>query len=198
MTALEFWYDFHSPWAYLAATQIEGLAARHGLGVRWRPLHLPKLNAAIKGRRPLEENPAFVAWYKQDLQDWADLYGVVVRYHPAYPLKPARALRAAIRADELGAAASFALDVFRAYWTEGRDISDLGVLGELGAGCGLDRGEIMRAAQDDRYRHILEANTKEAIARGVFGVPSIFWNEKLFFGNDRLVLLERWLNGRAG
>ena len=198
MMALEFWYDFHSPWAYLAATQIEGLAARHGLGVRWRPLHLPKLNTAIKGRRPLEENPAFVAWYKQDLQDWAALYGVVVRYHPAYPLKPARALRAALRAEELGAVAGFVLAVFRAYWTESRDISDLEILGNLATECGLDRADITRAALGECYSSILEANTKEAIARGVFGVPSVFWNEKLFFGNDRLALLERWLSGSAG
>ncbi len=197
MTALEFWYDFHSPWAYLAATRIEDLAGRHGLGLRWRPLHLPKLNAAIEGRRPLEENPAFVAWYKQDLQDWAALYGVVVHYHPDYPLKPARALRAAIRAGELGAAAAFALAVFRAYWTESRDISDLAILGDLAAACGLDRDEITHAALDDRYRQILEDNTKEAIARGIFGVPSIFWRKKLFFGNDRLALLERWLGRGA-
>ncbi len=194
MTTLEFWYDFHSPWAYLAATQIEALAQRHGTGVQWRALHLPKLNEAIKGRRPLEENAAFIAWYKQDLQDWAALYGVTVRYHPAYPLKPARALRAAIRAGELGGAAPFALAVFRAYWTESRDISDLHVLGDLAAACGLDSTGIARAAMDDHYRHILESNTQEAIGRGVFGVPSIFWKKKLFFGNDRLGLLERWLS----
>ena len=89
MTALEFWYDFHSPWAYLASTQIEALAQGHAAQVVWRPLHLAKLIATIDGRRPLEENPAFVAWYKQDLQDWAALYGVSLRYHPAFPLRPA-------------------------------------------------------------------------------------------------------------
>jgi 2-hydroxychromene-2-carboxylate isomerase len=193
MSGLEFWFDFHSPWAYLAATRIEGLAARHGLSVRWRSLHFPRLNEAIKGRRPLEENPAFVAWYRQDLQDWADLGGVTIRYHPDYPLRPARALRAALCADERGAAAPFSLAVFRAYWSDSRDISDLEVLGELAATCGLDRAEITRAAEDDRYRRMLEANTSEAIGRGVFGVPSIFWQGKLFFGNDRLALLEHWI-----
>jgi 2-hydroxychromene-2-carboxylate isomerase len=193
MTALEFWYDFHSPWAYLAATRIEGLASRHGLGVTWRPLHLPRLNEAIKGRRPLEENPAFVAWYKQDLLDWAQLYGVAIRYHPAFPLKPARALRAAIRAGELGRGGDFALSVFRAYWTENRDISELAVLGDLASGLGLESADIMAAAIADRYRDMLEANTKEAIKRGIFGVPSIFWRAKLFFGNDRLALLEQWI-----
>jgi 2-hydroxychromene-2-carboxylate isomerase len=197
MTGLEFWYDFHSPWAYLAATRIGDLAARHGLALAWRPLHLPKLIQAIGGRRPLEENSAFVSWYKQDLQDWAQRYGMLLRYHPDYPLKPARALRAAIRAGEQGAAGRFALGVFRAYWTDSRDISDLNVLGGIAAACGLDSAAIMEAAVDEAYRRRLAANTAEAIDRGVFGVPTVLCQGKLFFGNDRLEFLEYWL-GRAG
>ena len=191
---LEFWYDFHSPWAYLAATRIEALATRHEVSARWRPLHLPRLIEAIGGRRPLEENAAFVAWYKQDLQDWAELYGITIRCHPNYPLRPARALRAALRAEELGAQPAFALAVFRAYWSESRDISDIGVLTGIGTACGLDGALIGAAATDDGYGRRLEANTREAIGRGIFGVPSIVCRGKLFFGNDRLDLLERWLD----
>ena len=108
--ALDFWFDFHSPWSYLAAEAIEALAARRGRGVRWRPLHLPRLIEAIGGRRSLEESAAFVAWYKQDLEDWAALRGVTIRYHPHYPLRPARALRATLYADGQGEAAPFARD----------------------------------------------------------------------------------------
>ena len=151
MSELEFWYDFHSPWAYLAATQIEALAARHGLPVAWRPLHLPRLIEEIDGRRPMEENGAFLAWYKQDLQDWAELYGVSLRYHPDYPLRPARALRASLRAAELGQAPGFALAVYRAYWSESRDISDLETLGEIATACGLDAAAIRAAATDKAY-----------------------------------------------
>jgi 2-hydroxychromene-2-carboxylate isomerase len=190
---LEFWYDFHSPWAYLAATRIEALAGRHEVAARWRPLHLPRLIEAIGGRRPLAENAAFVSWYKQDLLDWAELYGITIRYHPDYPLRPARALRAALCAEELGAAPAFASAVFRAYWSESRDISDIGVLSEIGASCGLGGASIRAAATDAGYGRRLEANTREAIGRGIFGVPSIICRGKLFFGNDRLDLLERWL-----
>lgn len=194
---LDFWFDFHSPWAYLAATQIEALAARHAIGVRWRPLHLPRLIDAIDGRRQLEQNAAFLAWYKQDLQDWASLYGLSLRYHPNYPLRPARALRASLRAGELGRAKPFILAVFRAYWSEARDISSLEELARIGAASGLDGSEIARAAADDAYRQRLESNNSEAIERGLFGVPSIVCRGKLFFGNDRLQLLESWL-GVAG
>ena len=197
MSALEFWYDFHSPWAYLAATQIEALAARHGLPVTWRPLHLPRLIEDIDGRRPMEENGAFLAWYTQDLQDWAELYGVSLRYHPDYPLRPARALRASLRAAELGQVPGFALAVFRAYWTESRNISDLETLGEIATTCGLDPAAIRAAATDKGYAKRLEANTREAIERGVFGVPGIICRGKLFFGNDRLGLLDRWLGGEG-
>jgi 2-hydroxychromene-2-carboxylate isomerase len=197
VTAFEFWYDFHSPWAYLAATQIEALAARHGLASAWRPLHLPRLIEAIDGRRPLEENSAFLAWYKQDLQDWAELYGLNLHYHPAYPLRPARALRASLRAAELGQAPAFALAVFHAYWSESRDISDLETLGELAIACGLDSASIRAAGTDKAYGERLEANTREAIERGIFGVPSVICRGKLFFGNDRLGLLDRWLGGEG-
>jgi 2-hydroxychromene-2-carboxylate isomerase len=197
VSELEFWFDFHSPWAYLAATQIEALAARHGLAVAWRPLHLPRLIEEIDGRRPLEDNSAFVAWYKQDLLDWAELYGLGLRYHPDYPLRPARALRATLRAGEMGQAPAFALAVFHAYWSESRDISDLETLGEIAAAGGLDPAAIRAAAGDKGYPKGLEANTREAVDRGIFGVPSVICRGKLFFGNDRLGLLDRWLGGEG-
>jgi 2-hydroxychromene-2-carboxylate isomerase len=193
MTELDFWYDFHSPFAYLAATRIEDIARRHGVSVNWRPLYLSRLIDAIGGRRSLEENAAFVAWYKQDLQDQAAFHAISIRYHPGFPLRPARALRAAIRAGELGAAAPFSLAVFRAYWTDNRDISDLAVLGELATASGLDARDIELAATQDAYRERLEQNNAAAIAAGVFGVPTVIWRGKLFFGNDRLDMLERSL-----
>ena len=187
---LSFWFDFHSPWCYLAAEHIEDLAARHGLCLEWRPVHLARLNAAIGGRRPLEENPAFVAWYKQDLQDWAALQGLQVRYHPDYPLRPARALRAALYAIDRGQAGPFVRRVMRAYWREGRDISDLAELASLATEAGLEAAAASEAAVSEGYKARLATNTEVAIAAGLFGVPSFVFRGKLFFGNDRLAMLE--------
>lgn len=193
--SIEFWFDFHSPWAFLAATQIGALARRHGLDVDWRPFHLPRLSEAIGGRQPLEENAALVAWYRQDLQDWAALYGETVRYRTDFPLRPARALRAALYATEVGAGEAFILAVFRAYWSANDDISDLAVLSRLAAICGIDGAAVAAAAQNDRYKAMLESATQQAIDVGLFGAPTMRWQGKLFFGNDRLALLDRFLGG---
>lgn len=195
--SLDFWFDFHSPWSYLAAEQIEALAALHGRTVAWRPMHVARLIAAIDGRRPLEATPAFVRWYGQDLQDFAALAGVTVRYHPNFPLRPARALRAALLAASQGAGGIFARRVFRAYWTESRDISDLGVIAGIGDDVGLDGTALAAAAEDPVWKAALEGNNAEAESRGLFGVPTVDADGKLFFGNDRLPLLHYSLGGSA-
>jgi 2-hydroxychromene-2-carboxylate isomerase len=134
-----------------------------------------------------------VRWYQQDLQDWATLYGIQIRYHPAFPLRPARALRATLFAETQNLETPFALAVFRAYWTDSLDISDLAVLGSLGATVGLEAGEIAAAAEDPIWKQRLAANTDEAANKGIFGVPTVDAGGKLFFGNDRLEMLERYL-----
>ena len=194
---LEFWFDFHSPWSYLAATRIEDLAQRHDVQVIWRPVHLANLIDRIDGRRVFDENPAFLTWYKQDMQDWADLYGITMAYHPDFPLRPSRALRASLHAAGAGAASAFAVRVMRAYWSEGADISDVAVLARLGADVGLAPDEIVSAANDPALKSQLERNTDEAVQRGLFGVPAAVIDGKIFFGNDRLTMLDRYLGGDA-
>lgn len=190
-----FWFDFHSPWCYLASTRIGAIAARHGAVVRWRPLQLARLIDAIDGRRVLDENPAFVRWYKQDLQDWAALYGLTAAYHPQFPLRPSRALRASLHAADEGVAEAWVVRVMRAYWSEAADISDPDVLGRLAAEVGLDPAGMVEATVSEARKAMLEANTCEAIEGGVFGVPSFVVDGKIYFGNDRLMMLDRHLGG---
>lgn len=191
---LTFWFDVHSPWSYLAAHRIGGIARRHGLEVLWRPLHLPRLSEAIGGRKPLEANPAFVAWYMQDLRDWAEVQGLPVSYHPHYPLRNSRALRACLYAADQGRAEVFVKRVLKAYWSEAGDITDLDRLAAWGVECGLNGAGVRSAAQSETYKARIETNTKDAIAHGVFGVPTVDTGEKLYFGNDRLDLLDLHLS----
>lgn len=190
MTGLTFWFDVHSPWAYLASFRVGDVARKHGLPLRWRPLHLPRLLDEIGGVKPLEATPARVAWFRQDILDHAELLGVPLRYHPQYPLRNSRALRACILADEQGMAEAFVRRVLAGYWAEAADITDLDQLARWGAEAGLDPQAVKDAAVSEDYKQKLDDNTAEAMARGVFGVPTLDTGSKLYFGNDRLDLLD--------
>ena len=191
---LTFWFDVHSPWCYLAAHRVGDIARKHGHELLWRPLHLPKLQERIGGRKPLEENAAFVAWYQQDAQDWAALQGLPLSYHPNYPLRNSRALRACLYAADQGKAETFVKFVLRKYWSEAGNIADLDLLSAWGVSCGLDGEDVRKSAQSEAYKLRIEANTEEASMRGVFGVPTVDTAHKLYFGNDRLDLLDLHLS----
>ena len=193
-----FFFDVHSPWSYLASTLIGPLARRHGVPILWRPIHLANLMDRIGGMRPLDQNPARVAWYRRDLADRMAQHGLAYDPHPDYPLRPSRALRACVYAAEQGRADAFVRAVMRGYWSEKRDISDLAVLQAMADDVGLGLRPVAEIVADDRYRVAVTRNTDDAIACGVFGVPSFILRGKLFFGSDRMDLLDAALGSRSG
>lgn len=195
--SLTFWFDVHSPWVYLAAHRIGDLARKHDLPLLWRPLHLPRLLDQIGGLKPLEATPARVAWFRQDIVDCAEEQGLPVRYHPQYPLRNSRALRASLFAADQGKAEAYVLRVLKGYWSDAADITDLDQLARWGEEVGLDPQAVRDAAVSEVFKDRIEANTQEAIARGVFGVPTVDSGSKLYFGNDRLDLLDRHLSRAA-
>ncbi len=191
---LKFWYDIQSPWSYLTANQVSRIARRHNKTVEWLPFQLPRVVKAIQGRKPLEESPAFVSWYHADLQDWAQMEGLEIVFHPEYPLRNARALRVCLYAKDEDAVESFSLALYQAYWSAALDITDIAVLGRIAQTVGLDPEAAMDAATNREFKARLEANTQTAIDRGVFGAPTIDFDNRLFFGNDRLPMLERHIS----
>jgi 2-hydroxychromene-2-carboxylate isomerase/predicted thioesterase len=193
---VEFFFDFHSPWCFLAIDRFVQIAAKHGCPIVWKPMHLANLIDRIDGRKPLEASGAFVRWFMQDMQDWARQRNIVIRYHPDFPLRPSRALRCSVYAAQQGKAHEFVRATMHAYWSESRDISDLSTLGEIGASVGLDARELATAGMSSRYKELVEQNTNDAIGRGVFGAPSFLANDRLFWGNDRLEMLDHFLGNR--
>jgi 2-hydroxychromene-2-carboxylate isomerase len=181
-----FYYDFSSPFAYLGATQIERVAQEQGATVRWRPILLGALFKQIGTPDvPLAEFPAAKkSYYLRDLVHWAAHWGVPFRWPSRFPMRTVAPLRLALAAGEQIAAVSQAL--FRAYWVDDRDISDPAVLAEF--------GELART-EDAAIKAALRANTDEAIAAGVCGVPAFVVRGHLFWGQDRLELVSRTLAG---
>ena len=195
---LTFWFDVHSPWCYLAAHRIGDIARKHELPLLWRPLHLPRLLDTIGGVKPLEATAVRVSWFKQDILDWAEIQGLALRHHPDYPLRNSRALRACLFAADAGQGECFVKRVLRGYWAEAADITSPDQLADWGEACGLDGDAIRDATQSEWLKQRIGSNTAEAIGRGVFGVPTVDTGSKLYFGNDRLELLDRHLGSAAG
>jgi 2-hydroxychromene-2-carboxylate isomerase len=192
-----FYYDFSSPYAYLGATQIERVAAAHGAGVRFRPFLLGAVFKAIGTPVvPLHAAPAPKRSYlERDLRDWAGYWGVELRWPSRFPMRTVGALRLALAAGD-AARPRLTHALFRAYWVEDRDLADPDVLRQIAATCGLDAETIARGLDPDpAVKNALIAATDEALAAGVCGAPSFVVRGHLFWGQDRLDLVERTLAG---
>lgn len=187
---VSFWFDVISPWSYLASLTIGRLARRRGVGVDWRPLHLGNLMTAVDGMRPMEQNPRRRAWYLQDIEDRMAAAGLPYRPHAEQPMRPSRALRCMAHAADLSLAEPFVAQVMRAYWAEGADITDPDVLQEMADRVGLGPRSMADIAADPHYREVIAANTREAAEAGLFGVPAFIFRDKLYFGSDRMDMLD--------
>lgn len=194
-TAVEFFWDPASPFTYLAATQIEALAVECGAELRWKPFLLGKVFEAT-GNRPPVSVPAKGKHLFQDLSRWAKLYGVPLQFPKSFPVNSVQPERAAIAADKAGKGVPFAKALMAAHWADGRDISQPEELKAIAASVGLDAEAIIAATQDPAIKEALKANTEDAIQRGVFGAPTFFVGTEMFWGNDRLQLLEAHLKGK--
>jgi len=130
----------------------------------------------------------------KDLQDWADLYALRLRFPPSvFPVNSVKSLRGALVALEHDKIAPYSQAVFSAYWADDRDISRDDVLGSIVDSVGLPREEYFEKIARSEYKDRVRANTEECVRRGGFGSPTMFVKESMFFGNDRLVLLEHEL-----
>ena len=191
---IEFFWDAASSYTYLASTQIEALAQRCGAQLVWKPFLLGKVFEAT-GNRPPISVAAKGKHLLQDMQRWAGHYGIPFHFPKVFPVNSVAALRAAC---SLPAAqhALWAKAVLRHYWAMDEDISQPDVLKAIASELKLDGEKLLAATQDQAIKDRLCANTDEAVKRGVFGAPAFFVGEQMFWGNDRLLLLEEFLNGK--
>lgn len=187
MPVLEFFYDFVSPYSYLASTRVEAEARRAGGTVRFRPFLLGGVLKATGNHPPLE-TPAKLKHMWVDLQRWASRLPVPLVLPPGFPVASLLALRGALEAERLGKLVPYTHAVYRAHWAEGKDIADPQVLAAAASAAGLDGAAVVAAAP--RYKEALARQTQEAVERGAFGAPTFFvaapGGEEMFVGNDRL------------
>jgi len=192
--AIDFYFDFGSPYGYFASHRIDALAARHGRTVDWRPY---LLGAAFKlnGRKPLAEQPLVRDYAVHDMKRTARAMDIPFVLPAIFPISGVPACRAFywIRDTRPAVAAPFARAVLAAYFAEDRDIADPQVVADIGAGFGLELEALRAALQDPAVKDRLRRETDAAIERGVFGSPFVIVDGEPFWGNDRLDQVERWL-----
>lgn len=199
---VEFFYDYSSPWTYLAFTQIEDLCRRNGARLVWKPILVGgifnSVNPSVYEQRA-NPVPVKAEYMLKDLQDWAGYYGTDMRFPPSvFPVNSVKALRGALVAEEHDRISAYSERIFRAYFGDDRDISRDDELREIVEDAGLDPAEFFEKIARQDYKDRIRANTDECIERGGFGSPTIFVGDDMYFGNDRLVLVETALRRSAG
>jgi 2-hydroxychromene-2-carboxylate isomerase len=194
---ITFFYDFSSPFSYLASTQIEAVAARHGAIIQWHPMLLGGLfRAQGTPLVPIHTySEAKRKHIRDDLNRWAHYYDQPFHWPSRFPMMTVTALRLALLAGDRIAALSQAL--FRAYWVDDGDLNDPVVLQEALSRCGLDSGLLDQVGSPE-IRQKLVDNTESAQKQGIFGAPSFLVQQhhgppSLFFGQDRLLFVEKAL-----
>jgi len=192
---IEFLFDFSSPYSFLASEQIEPLAARHGRTVVFQPILLGAVFKA-SGSAPLTEQYGPKAGYSvHDFERSARFAGVRYRHPSKFPIGAVTASRAVLwlRQHRPDQASPFVRAVFRAFFQDDRDISDASVVAEIAQSLGIDGPALIEGTQEAAIKDALRKAVEDAIASGVFGAPTIIVDGEMFWGNDRLPQIERWL-----
>ena len=194
---IEFFYDCSSPWTYLAFVEVEKLVTRHKLDLIWKPILVGGIfNTINPSVYETRANPvkAKQQYSNKDMKDWSDIRGIEINWPLIFPVNSVRAMRGAFYAIDKEKISEYNSKVFFAYWKEGKDISKKEVLIEIILSLGFSTEAFFNFIELDSTKELLKASTQELVDRGGFGSPTIFLNKtNMFFGNDRLDLLEKIL-----
>jgi 2-hydroxychromene-2-carboxylate isomerase len=187
---VEFLFDFGSPNSYLSHRVIPSIAARTGATFVYTPALLGGIFKATGNRAPMEAFagiPAKLAYEALELRRFVARHGLTrYRQNPHFPVNTLAIMRGTEAARELGVFEPYVEAVFAAMWEDGRKMDDPAVIAEALAAADLPAARLIALTQEQAVKDRLMANTTRAVERGVFGSPSFFVGEELYFGKDRL------------
>lgn len=191
--SIEFWYEFASPYSYIAAERIERLAGRAHLKVHWRPFIIgPILRLRPHNPSPTQDAPPAQKKYRRrDVERICAREDIKVNWPSIYPRNGLLAARVAQIADP-GWRPAFSRAVYRANFIGDCEISDKAVIAGILDGLQRDTATVLEQAQSPENKSALAAAVEEAMAKGIFGAPSFIVGDELFWGNDRLEQAIEW------
>jgi len=184
---VEFYFDFGSPAAYLAATQLPHVCADTGAELVWKPMLLGGVFQATGNHSPAEIAPKG-PYMTTDLQRFAKRYGVPFVHNPHFPINTLLLMRGAtaIQLQQPARLDAYVDAIYHAMWVEPRNLNDPAEVGAVLQAAGFDPAALLAAAGQQEVKDRLKAVTQEAVARGVFGAPTMFVGSDMFWGQDRL------------
>ncbi|MGG7650118.1 2-hydroxychromene-2-carboxylate isomerase [Pseudomonas sp. ES4] len=184
---VKFYFDLGSPATYLAYTQLPKICEQTDSQLIYIPILLGGVFKATGNASPAAI-PAKGRYMFQDLDRYAKRYGVALKFNPHFPINTLMLMRAVtgmqLRHPERFQA--FIDCLFHALWVEGRSLDDLATVASVLTQNGFDPNEVLALTADEEVKATLKDNTEKAVQRGVFGAPSMFVDNQLFFGQDRL------------
>ena len=192
--AIEFYFDFSSPFAYIGSEVIEAVAERQGVEIKWRPFLIGAAFKAV-GSKPLLHAPLKGDYSKRDMERTARKHGIPFVLPDVMSLKTVPASRAVYWAegnapDKLPALVHA---VYRHAFAEDKDYSDAETVADLAAGVGIDKSAVLAGMQDQAIKDRLRDEVERGLERGVFGTPMFFYGDEPFWGVDHIPDLERWI-----
>ena len=194
MAEIECFFDCSSPWTYFAFESLLSMQDSINVTIEWRPFLVGgvfnAVNQSVYNSRD-KPVPAKQAYGKKDQEDWARYLGLKMHYRPSvFPVNSVKAMRACIVLEPMETLVPFARAVFKAYWTDDKDISQPSILAEICDELGVNSAWLLAEIEKQPVKDRLRTNTQEAIDRGAFGSPTMFvGGNDMYFGNDRMPLI---------
>ena len=197
--AIDFYFDFSSPYAYIASEWVETLAARHGRPVRWHAILLGVAFQAAEIKSPVSY-PLKREYTLHDFARSARMEGLPYRMPSPFPIATHNAARLFwwLEAQDPQRAVAWAHAGLRAFFTRGIDLSQAPALMALAADAGMAQEQAAAVCADPVWKDKLRAENEAAIGKGVFGAPFFIVDGEPFWGNDRQGQIDRWLSGDRG
>ena len=189
---VEFFFDYGSPFSYLADTQLAALERRTGATVVYRPMLLGAVLKETGNASPITV-PAKGRYMGVELRRWAGRYGVPFAANKFFPINTMRLMRGAVAAQHTECFAEYHRAIYPAFWVDGANLGEPEVIRVVLDKAGLNADLILARIEEPNVKEQLRLNTEEAVRRGVFGAPTFFVGEEMFWGNDRLTFVEEAL-----
>ena len=191
---IEFYFDFSSPYGYLAAECIDAIAAKHARDVAWHP-YLMGVAMKVTGSSPLVNRPMMGAYSRRDMERSARRLDLPFAFPEPFPIATIAACRAVYWMEGVDASATkpLARALYRAYFVDGRNISEPSVVADVAAVSGADRDALLAGIQEPGVKERLKEVTNDAVERGIFGSPFFMVDGEPFWGHDRMDEVDRWL-----